>query len=300
MESITESASDRDREWHPQSSLLTPADDLMGIASTRRADGSVDARMAPLPRCVDDSGDIAAGALFVLADVVLGQASVRRLPPDRFIVTTNLHLDVVARPTLTGGDIRGTGRVDAVDEFGVMASAELVDRAGKLIAVTTGRFAVVAHDSRDAGTMTTPDTAVPRGLRPAESSLAARAADRIPVHAMLGLGPLETEGPEFRFAIDARPEFSNGRGGVHGGIGALIGEQAAGHALLRTLPPESRMRPVEIRACFLRPLEAGGAPFACTAEVLHAGRRLAATSARVSTPDGRPAVLVDVLHAPVS
>ncbi|MGW1785641.1 PaaI family thioesterase [Streptomyces sp. NPDC002143] len=296
MESITESASGR--EWHPQSTLLTPADDLMGIVSTRRSDGSVDASMTPLPGCVDDSGSIAAGTLFVLADVVLGQASVRRLPPDRFIVTTNLHLDVVARPKLTGGDIRGTGHVDAVDEFGVMCHGELVDQTGRLIAVTTGRFAVVAQDSRNAGTVTTP--AAPRLLRAAGGGVTGAAAGGIPVHALLGLGPLDTEGPEFGFAIDARPEFSNGRGGVHGGIGALIGEQAAAHALRRTLPAGNRMSPVEIRACFLRPLQAAGAPIGCTAEVLHAGRRLAATSARVSTPDGRPAVLVDVLHAPVS
>ncbi|UIX29177.1 PaaI family thioesterase [Streptomyces sp. GQFP] len=288
MDSITGPAPDR--KWHPQSTLLTPADELMGIVSTRRADGSVDARMSPLARCVDDSGDIAAGALFVLADVVLGQASVSRLPSDRSIATTNLHLDVVARPTLTGGDISGTGRVDAVDEFGVMSSGELVDQAGRLIAVITGRFAVVAVGSRNEGTLpATPDRAAPRS---------AGAADGVPVHELLGLKPLDKEGPVLRFQIDARPEFGNGRGGIHGGIGALIGEQAAGHALRNMLPSGSRMRPVEIRACFLRPLEAGGPPVGCTAEVLHTGRRLAATSARVLTPDGRPAVLVDVLHVP--
>jgi uncharacterized protein (TIGR00369 family) len=276
--------------------MSTPAEETVGVVSTLREDGTLASYLRPLEECVEESGDIAAGVLFVLADTLLGHVGIRRLPPDRFMVTSNLHLDLVARPARSGGNVVGAASVDAVDDFGVLCRSDLHDAAGRLIAVTTGRFAVVAQDSRHAGTVTSEAARLPPVPRAADTEAPASASA---IHRLLGLRPVHRDGPTFQFAMTARPELSNERGGLHGGVGALVGEQAAGFALRTALPEGGRMRPVDIRACFFRPVEASGTTIACTAEVLHVGRRLAAARARVATADGRLAVLVDVLYAPV-
>jgi acyl-coenzyme A thioesterase PaaI-like protein len=59
------------------------------------------------------------------------------------------------------------------------------------------------------------------------------------------------------------------------------------------------MRPVELRAAFLRPIVADGTPVECRAAVIHLGRRLAAARGEVRDHRGRPAVLVDATYITV-
>jgi acyl-coenzyme A thioesterase PaaI-like protein len=87
---------------------------------------------------------------------------------------------------------------------------------------------------------------------------------------------------------------------VYGGIGVLMGERAMELALRVARPDLEVMRPVELRAAYVRPIAADGSLIECHAQVMYLGRRLAVVRAEVRAPDGRVAVLVDGSYIPLS
>jgi uncharacterized protein (TIGR00369 family) len=271
---------------------VSGVDELLGIRHTHHADGTATAELTLLPECFDHGGGVASGVLMMLADIVLARTSLQVLPADRRIATSNLHVDLIASPmTALGSIVCGSARVDAIVDAGVRCRADLVDSRGELIAVASARFAILAMDSPAAAPVATVPEQVPRqrGL--------ARIGDA-PMHQLLDFQLLDVVGRTVRLAMPASPRWGNDRGGVHGGVGALIGEQAAGIALRQVSPTAVSMRPFDMRALFFRPIPAQGALIECSVEVVHVGRSLASTRACVHTPDGRLAVVVDVLHAP--
>jgi uncharacterized protein (TIGR00369 family) len=226
------------------------------------------------------------------ADLVLARTSLQVLPADRRIATSNLHVDLIASPmTALGSIVGGSARVDAIVDAGVRCRADLVDSRGELIAVASARFAILAMGNPAAAPVATVSQQAPqqRGL--------ASIGDA-PMHKLLDFQLLDVVGRTVRLAVPASPRWGNDRGGVHGGVGALIGEQAAGIALRQVSPTAVSMRAFDMRASFFRPIPAQGALVECTVEVVHVGRSLASTRACVHTPDGRLAVVVDVLHTP--
>jgi uncharacterized protein (TIGR00369 family) len=117
-----------------------------------------------------------------------------------------------------------------------------------------------------------------------------------PVLEGLGVTVLRAGRTGVRVAMPASPRLANSSGGLHGGFGVLMGERTLDLALRAALDRDQRMRPVELRASFLRPIVANGSPIECRAAVLHLGRRLAAARGEVRDHRGRPAVLVDATY----
>ena len=58
------------------------------------------------------------------------------------------------------------------------------------------------------------------------------------------------------------------------------------------------MRPVELRAAFLRRIEADGHIIETVASVAHRGRRLGAARCELRAPNGKPALLIDATYIP--
>jgi uncharacterized protein (TIGR00369 family) len=117
-----------------------------------------------------------------------------------------------------------------------------------------------------------------------------------PVLELLGARLVSTRHTGIRVTAEAKPEFANSSGGLHGGFGVLMGERVLDAALRAALHDERSMRPVELRAAFLRPIVADGRAIECRATVMHQGRRLAAVRGEVRDHYGRPAVLVDATY----
>jgi uncharacterized protein (TIGR00369 family) len=176
-----------------------------------------------------------------------------------------------------------------VTEDAVLARSTLTSAAGT-VAHATARFAMLRAASRAAGTVT-PDADERQG------SAAADGPADAPILEVLGARVAEAA--DGRAAIDMRvhPGLRNERSGLHGGVGALMGEQTAAVALRTLLPAQAGIRPVELRVAFLRPVEVKDAAVLCRAAVMHAGRRFAASRAELFSPSGQLAVLIDVLHA---
>ena len=113
---------------------------------------------------------------------------------------------------------------------------------------------------------------------------------------LLGTNIVSVRQDGIRMLVTAKPQFANSTGGIHGGFGVLMGERALDVALRAAITDERSMRPVELRAAFLRPIPATGAPIECRATVMHLGRRLAAARGEVCDQQGRSAVLVDATY----
>jgi acyl-coenzyme A thioesterase PaaI-like protein len=96
----------------------------------------------------------------------------------------------------------------------------------------------------------------------------------------------------------AAPRFANLKGGVFGGVGVLMGERAMDLAVRASAGESRPMRPVELRAAYVRPIPADGALMESHARVMYRGRRLAVVRGEVLAPDGRVGVLIDGSYIP--
>lgn len=98
-----------------------------------------------------------------------------------------------------------------------------------------------------------------------------------------------TEVAEGRAVFVGRPGAGhlNPMGGVHGGWIATLLDSAAGCACHSTLAPGESYVSAEIKASFLRGLRADSGEVRVEGTVLHRGRRMALTEARMTDAQGR-------------
>jgi uncharacterized protein (TIGR00369 family) len=282
-----------------------PVDDALGIKQISREDGTVVNILQPRPNDLNARGEIAPGVLCVLADGLLGNACASVIPSDKRIVTSSLHLHLVSRPTIIDGPITGTARTAGIVDNGILSRADLKDVRGRLVAAASARFAVLGADSRAADRVRSANvsrheepTFVTAGTPFTHTTGEAGVGVTAPVRDWLGLRLVEASSPtQIRVAMEARAEFRNERGGVHGGISALLGEQAAELVLDLNPSASSLLKPVELRVTFFRPVEANHGSVECRADVVHLGSTLAATRARLFAPTGKIAVAIDVVFA---
>jgi len=279
---------------HPQQTLVVPAADTFAVVrSVDAADGVTQGRP---PVVLDDHGRLPPGALCLAVDHAVGVVLAAALTPDQRMVTSHMHLELVR--VVDTDLVRARGELVHVGGGGALARAAITDANGELVALTTARFAVFPADALQGGMVGAPlpdavaDTAA--AARPVPHPLTAGA----PVHELLATEVLEARDGRVRVRVVAARSLANERAGLHGGVGALIGERTCDLALRSALPAGRTMRPVELRVVFVRPVPAVGESLECSAEVVHAGRSLAVTRAVLRTPDGRVAVTVDAAHAP--
>jgi uncharacterized protein (TIGR00369 family) len=90
--------------------------------------------------------------------------------------------------------------------------------------------------------------------------------------------------------------LSNVSSGVHGGMGALMGQRAIDLALAALVDDMSDWRVTDMRAVFVRPIAADGTMVTCRAHIVHRGRTLVAARAELLDQRGRVAVLIDTSH----
>jgi uncharacterized protein (TIGR00369 family) len=238
----------------------------------------------------DASGSVPPGALAILGDAALGSAVMSTMPIGWAMATSHLHLELLG--AISGGTtaLSCTGEQRWVDDRFGLAEGDIGDDHGVVIAkVTMG--AVVLH------TPAHHERPPMIGAEPPGRPHPVAAAS--PVLTELGAAVVSVERSGVRMLTVARDRFANTAGGLHGGFGVLMGERTLDVALQAALPDERVMRPVELRAAFLRPIVADGTPIECGASVIHLGRRLAAARGEVCDHRGRPAVLVDATYLAV-
>ena len=76
-------------------------------------------------------------------------------------------------------------------------------------------------------------------------------------------------------------------GTVHAGLASTLLDSAMGCALLTTLPPATRWTTLELKAHFTRAMTAETGTVRCTGTIVHPGRRVVTTEARLEDREGR-------------
>ncbi len=250
--------------------------------------------MRPPATLLDQDGATAAGALAVLADGVLGLAATFGVPQVMGMVTTHLHLELL-RPLPAGTtSFDATGRRRGMEGSFAIGQADIATGDGAPLAqATIGALFLERRAPQERATPPPAPVTARSTIPPARPH---RLLGDAPVHRLLGTRVTHAGRTGVRATVDARPDFANSAGGVHGGIGVLFGERVLDLALRAAIADGRRLRPVELRAAFLRPIAADGRAVTCRAAVMHLGRRLAAVRGEVRDHDGRTAVLVDATY----
>jgi uncharacterized protein (TIGR00369 family) len=247
---------------------------------------------------LDGDGALPAGGLAVLVDSALGNAIMTNQPSQWGLVTSHLHLELL-RPVPGGaGELTCVAEQCSLDDSFGLADGDVRLEDGTVLAkATIGSVVLDAATRSDRAPVKAPPATSATIATPTRSHPQAhRLTAGEPVLEGLGLTVLRAGRTGVRAAIPASPRLANSSGGLHGGFGVLMGERTLDLALRAALDREQRMRPVELRASFLRPIIANGSPIECHAAVLHLGRRLAAARGEVRDHRGRPAVLVDATY----
>ena len=128
-----------------------------------------------------------------------------------------------------------------------------------------------------------------RGLSGLEAMRAVRDG-RLPapgVAHLLDMRALTVEEGLVEFAIDARPEFGNPLGTVHGGITATILDSAMGCAVHTVLPAGASYTTLDLSVTYLRSVPYDGRRLTAEGRTIHVGGRVATAEGRVVDGEGR-------------
>jgi uncharacterized protein (TIGR00369 family) len=254
----------------------------------------------------------------ILADSVLGAAIMSTVDRSLGMATSHMHLELLDAVGRDVEVVQAEGEQRSFDEKFALAEGALTLVDGTVVAKATIGAVLLKPRVQPQGAKTGPGPGTPPGTTGPSGGTTGPSGGTTGVsggttggersHRLVAGSPvLETlrariltgvnEGVSM--LVEARPDFANSSGGVQGGFGVLMGERALDVALQAALGDGRSMRPVELRAAFLRPIPADGETIECHATVMHLGRRLAATRGEVRDQGGRPAVLVDATYIAV-
>jgi len=229
----------------------------------------------------DDDSMLAPGALAVLADSAIGFAIITRIERPTGMATSHLHLDILRPFVATDTSVLCcTGRLVHDDgNHYALGQGTVVDDTGRVVATAT------------VGAVLIP----PRMIRPPENDGQAAnevvtAQDWTSIHHFLGS---ESAAPDSgaTTTFTSTPRLANKSGGLHGGIGVLMGERAMQRALDGSGPHQFTL--VELHATYPRPIAATGGEVECRATVTYRGRQLATVRGELLDQRGKVAVVVD-------
>lgn len=243
----------------------------LGITFAEVPDGSISWHQPVADQFVDPRGRFATGGLAVLVDSGLGAENHRRRPSGMWTVTTELRIDLLARPRAGSGGLGvrtdhlgGDGnclttRGDVVDDDGEVVAAGLV----KSMAFSVG----IDPDEYD-DEPPWPSALVPGALAEVLCLTFDERAD----------GPGGTRAVEA--VIAPEPALANPLGNLHGGVFAAAAE-IAGAALF---PHAREVSSASLDVRYIRQIPLV-APVTVRAEIVHDGRNWGI--AQVTTRDDR-------------
>jgi acyl-coenzyme A thioesterase PaaI-like protein len=227
----------------------------------------------------DAAGLVAPGAAALVADSCLGLAVVfqgRRAPS---MATSFLNVEFSRDIPSDTRFLRGAARLRDINGALALAEGTIRDDAGVVIAHATMGAAIIqgepirsAEDRRD---------------RPPQSHGDGTVRDLL----SMDVSSSSSDAAVARFT--AAPSLANVHGGLHGGVGVLMGQRTC------DLLMDGNARLVALRAAFARPVPADGTTVTWNAECLHRGRRTAHCRAELSDRSGRLAVSLDAVYVSV-
>lgn len=243
----------------------------LGLTFTETADGAITWHQPVGDQFLDPRGRFATGGLAVLVDSGLGSENHRRRPRGTWTVTTELRLDLLARPRAgsTGLGVRADHLGD--DGSCLTTRGEVVDDDGSVVAAGLVKSmeirGVVDPDDYD------DEPPWPSALVP--GTLAEVLCLTFDHH---------TDGPGGTRAVEAvvapEPTLANPLGNLHGGVFAAVAEIAGAELF----PHEREVSSSSLDVRYIRQIPLV-APVTVRAEIVHEGRSWGI--AHVTTRDDR-------------
>ena len=210
-------------------------------------------------------GLVTGGALGVLVDDVLGYAVMVARPRGNWSVSSEISIDL-CHPIRVGSTLSARAHSVHADERGGLASGEVVDDQGRLIAVARqhGRFI---------------------DMMPGEVSIPEIDVNQHGEANIFSLLDIETRvtGAAARLEIVAAPALLNPLGNLHGGITLCLADLVACTAFEAGT---GAFQTSSIHVSYLRPIPLGTA-MTFTATVSHAGRSFALATVDATNSAGK-------------
>ncbi|MEQ9641322.1 MAG: PaaI family thioesterase [Alphaproteobacteria bacterium] len=89
------------------------------------------------------------------------------------------------------------------------------------------------------------------------------------------------------FAVEPAEFHCNPLGAVHGGLAATLIDSASGCAIHTLLPPGVGFTTIDLTTNFVRPMTPGMGEVTCEGTVIHLGRTVGRSEAKLVGPDGK-------------
>jgi uncharacterized protein (TIGR00369 family) len=126
------------------------------------------------------------------------------------------------------------------------------------------------------------------GLSGLELIRAIRDAKTAPpnIAGLLGMELVEVEEGRTVFTVEAKAQFSNPLGTVHGGIPATLLDSAMACAIHTTLPAGVGYTTLELKVNYVRAIRLDAGLLTCVGSVIHVGGRVATAEGRLTDAAG--------------
>jgi uncharacterized protein (TIGR00369 family) len=246
---------------------------LFRIDSIAPGRSSITGSMTTGPWSTGPDGRPCAGSLGVLVDNVLGYAIQSRRPKHQWSVSTEISIDLLARFPTDGSPLYAEGRVLQIDAIGGMATGQVIDSTGRVIAHCRQRGRFVPQSPGSAAT--TSSNQLPMADAATIIGVPAGAAPDLP--------------------LEVTAELGNPLGNLHGGI-SLCASELAGIAALRS--SNQALVAASIHVAYVRPAPVG-THLLFSPTVTHRGRTFALVQVVSTNETGKPCTIATITaHTP--
>jgi len=297
--------------------LGPPVRYLSGLGLTAVEPGGVTFTMPVTDWLLFPQGVISGATLGILADAPLGCAVQTALPPATPFTTAEISLRFLRTVVPQSGTLTAKGRLIHAGQTTGVSLVEVTDRAGRLVAVTSTRCAilprvqvppeVVEQALKNPPHVREPDWPSPHPYeRPVAGEVLSQeiwdGTDGLgvlrslitgdlpapPLAHFCGIAPVDAEAGATTWKMPASEWLCAPiQGRLYGGAIAMLAGTAIDGTVQTTLPAGTAFGPVDLKVYFLRPVSPDGRDLVARGAVIHRGRSMAVGTSDVFDADGK-------------
>ena len=300
-----------------ESGLGPPIRYLFGLVPTSVEPGGVTFTMPVTDWLLFPQGVVSGATLGILVDAPLGCAIQTALPPATPFTTAEISFRFLRTVVPQSGTLTAKGRLIHVGKTTGVSLVEVTDQAGRMIAVTSTRCAilpriqvppeVIGEALKNPPRRSEPDwpSSHPYERPPVGQvlsqdiwdgtdglgvlrSLIAGDLPAPPIAHLCGIAPVEAETGRTTWKMPASEWLcAPVQGRLYGGAIAMLAGTAIDGTAQTTLPAGTALAPVDVKVYFLRPVSPDGRDLIATGTVIHRGRSITIGTSEVFDGDGK-------------
>lgn len=297
--------------WGPNARGGSPRPPISYLTGFKPIGGGPDFELPASPWLRSGAGVFLAGTTAWAADAPLGSVIGPVIPPNEYIVTSDLSMNFLRAPSMRSGTLTARARLVEAGAGLALSEALVTDAGGRTLAHATSRyfFVKVKADLGDPAGIppyveTVDDTPEP-WQRPCD-------VEMLPPDVWLKMSGLEAlrgvisgdlPTPPFSYLFGIRmTDAAEGRADgamvasgwlnspartIYGGAIAYYADAMCTAAVQTTLPPGAVPAPLDLKVNFVRPGIADDREIFARATVCHRGRSLAVARCDITNADGK-------------